>query len=207
MLRKKIVIFSGVFFAIIFQVVAAAATTTTVINYQPTLIKGEIKTGECFASSIAVNRQDAWRCNVGNEIYDPCFTTKDVNKLVCGVDPSNTQQGFFLQLTKPLPVADAASAGSQLSPWMIKLVDGSVCTPYTGTMPIIPTASGVLAMRYGCVDNNPQKNAKIMVGILDDSLKIGNLWQAKKVYFVAAGAEGKPRVLKAEMVNVDTVWQ
>lgn len=206
MLRNAIIIFGIIFSAVISHVFAASVTVTTVINYQPTLTDGVIKKGECFASSIAVARQDAWRCNVGNEIYDPCFATKDANKLVCGVDPINMQQGFFLQLTKPLPVADAVNVTPQLSLWMLKLADGSVCTPYTGTMPIIPTVNGVLAVKYGCVDNNAQRNPRIMVGILDDSVKVGNLWQAKKVYFLVS-AKGKPRVVKAEVVNVNTVWQ
>jgi len=185
--------------------ITGTSLATTVSNYHPTLTSGATKKGECFTSSVAVVRPDAWRCTVGNEIYDPCFTTPAKNKLVCDIDPSKSKEGFFLELIKPLPAATDLIAAPTINVWMFKLMDGSTCTPFTGTMPIIETNSGTLVLKYGCHDPN-LKNPKITVGILDDSLKIGSTWQAKKAYFIITETQ-KPRIIKVEAVNVDTVWQ
>ena len=31
--------------------------------------------GSCFTSSDVTRRDDAWRCTVGNTLYDPCFSS------------------------------------------------------------------------------------------------------------------------------------
>jgi len=55
--------------------------------------------GDCFASSIAAYpRNDAWRCNIGNQIFDPCFSADKVDTVVCGADPMKNDDGFPLLL-------------------------------------------------------------------------------------------------------------
>ncbi len=58
---------------------AHAKTTETIFQAfhpdgQPAIYTRS-KSGSCFAGSRTINRADAWRCFVGNYIYDPCFNS------------------------------------------------------------------------------------------------------------------------------------
>jgi hypothetical protein len=53
---------------------AAPAQKTDVTVFQPAVPAGPSRTGECWTDSIAVARAGVWRCMLGNEIRDPCFT-------------------------------------------------------------------------------------------------------------------------------------
>ena len=64
------------------QASTATITATQVITYSPGPPTGEPQAGRCWTNSLAVWRDDAWRCIVGNEIYDPCFSEDD--SVICG---------------------------------------------------------------------------------------------------------------------------
>jgi hypothetical protein len=123
-----------------------------------------VVTGNCdMGESLAVDRTDAWRCIVGNEIYDPCFSlTAHATSVICDATPAKPV-GFTVRLSKPLPTHMPAQ-GKQA--WMLKLGDGTICGMLTGA------TGGVAGQRlnYGCTNHNyvlgnPQAQGKIWYAI------------------------------------------
>jgi len=91
--------------------------------------------GECFTGSLADPRRDAWRCEIGNEIADPCFSNRTVPSWVLCPEagtPFGTNV-VRLALSKALPTGLAnKELPGQGYPWAVKLADGKVCTFLTG---------------------------------------------------------------------------
>lgn len=94
--------------------------------------------GYCFASSIADPRPDAWRCFVGNEIHDPCFSGGGTFVL-CPYGTPDSHDALQLRLTKPLPQGQANPAGdpTRRPPWVIVTAGGAYCYRLTGTTGIV----------------------------------------------------------------------
>jgi hypothetical protein len=161
-----------------------AAGTTEVVAFDPPT-PNEAQDGICFAASIASTRTDAWRCSVGNRIYDPCFTATDTKSVVCGANPITGVPGFKLNLTKPLPTPNKASATQR--PWLIQLTDGAVCNFATGASGLI----GDERVNYYCSDKS------VIVG----DLKPGEVWEASR-----SVQEGNTFGQPAQ-VPVVVVWQ
>jgi hypothetical protein len=83
---------------------SAPETKTEVNLFRPAVPKGPSRSGECWTDSIAVSRPGGWRCMMGNEIYDPCFSSAGLaGGVVCDANPAKGSGGFILKLTKPLP--------------------------------------------------------------------------------------------------------
>ncbi len=140
---------------------AAAATgqTTRVRVFRP-FVAGKLsprlhltKTakGECFSGSSADPRSDAWRCAIGNFIYDPCFSDpKVVSWVACPVDGSPFGTGVIrLALSRALPksLGNRGSPGEG-NPWAVKLAGGKVCTFLTGAT----FAYHGKRVNYGCTE-------------------------------------------------------
>jgi hypothetical protein len=89
---------------------------TEVTVFRPPVPSGPSRSGECWTESIAVSRSGAWRCMVGNEIYDPCFSSAGlIDAVICDANPAKGSAGFILKLTKPsaqavFPRADLSAA-------------------------------------------------------------------------------------------------
>src|ERR1700753_291044 len=63
-------------------------------------------TGNCWETSLAAPRPDAWRCIVKDTIYDPCFSSASYDKYVlCDANPAGDTRGIKVVLTDPLPVS------------------------------------------------------------------------------------------------------
>jgi hypothetical protein len=75
---------------------------TNVIQYLPA-VPAETRAGSCWTNSLVTAIASAWRCSVGNSIFDPCLVADDGKTVVCGVDPTLDEPGFRLELTEPLP--------------------------------------------------------------------------------------------------------
>ncbi len=134
-----------------------------IIHYVPAVPSNAVE-GNCWTSSIAAYYSpSAWRCMVGDFIYDPCLTAKDGTTLVCGVP----DEEFALKLTEPLPEPDKTDVKPH--PWRIELADGVACEPFTGTLPPIKEVA-----LYGC--NDADNSA-----LLEDLQQNDGLWQARKV--------------------------
>ena len=111
--------------------VAGAKTSATVyeaFSYHGLIVPHvQVKSGYCWVSSGVTRRDDAWRCFVGNTIYDPCFSSEFAGGVVvCPIPWANA--GTEIQLTKPLPMTVGHTAPSgKLQPWAIQTASGADC--------------------------------------------------------------------------------
>ncbi len=140
----------------------AALAQTVVHIYAPYSAEGTLtvpvtKTaaGECFTGSIISQRSDAWRCNDGNELQDPCFAAVlNARSVVCPQNGPWSGQVLRIMLAKGLPSSGAnilrdnnATKPPLTDPaWAIELSRGSRCLFLAGTSSIVAD----LRQNYEC---------------------------------------------------------
>jgi hypothetical protein len=151
---------------------ATASPPTMVLEYDVPWPAGEPREGVCWGASLSVPAAYAWRCVVGNQLFDPCFRAGDGPDMVCGVDPLRGEPGFPVQLVEPLPEPDALSmpAGNA---WMVQLDDETVCEFNT-------LGAGSLdgqRISYLCEQPHASKAEVVLIG----DLRQGDVWMAQKV--------------------------
>jgi len=108
-------------------------------------------TGNCFAQSRVIIREDAWRCESEGKIYDPCFVKagNDRKEAVC---PQSPWVGDSVEIVVNSPLNNEQNTTLDMSrtfPWAIELTNGEHCQAIDtnelyDSMPI----------RYKCTDNN-----------------------------------------------------
>lgn len=174
---------------------------TKINTFKPTVTPTKTKHGSCWTNAIAAARKDAWRCTVGNNIYDPCFSLESKKTVICDADPINKNPGFLLKLTQPLPKL-TPSKNPKTNPWIIELADGTICYPYTGTMPIIHHGKEIIALQYGCRN---LKNKKEEGGLLENSITPGKIWRTKQVFYDLTTT--KPKLITIKNATIKAVWQ
>jgi len=158
----------------------------------PVVPSGPEQQGNCWTNSLAVARDDAWRCMVGNEISDPCFAVGPDKTIVCNADPAANKPGFVLKLTEPLPAPNVpAQAKQNYQGWLVQLTNSVICSYATGAT----TGVNGERLNYLCSDK---------WGLLGD-LHPGQVWTANKV-IIEVGANG-PTLKQSETVTIRTVWQ
>jgi hypothetical protein len=118
---------------------AVARTTTTATIFHafkadgtPTL-HTRSKSGSCFTGALTINRSDAWRCIVGNFLFDPCFSSALApGKVIC--PNAQVNGGIEIRLTKGLPRAmgDHRRPSLRDQPWNIQLTNGRHCVFSSG---------------------------------------------------------------------------
>ena len=204
----------GQFFAIPAQAPAASSISSTipetaatqVIVYIPIAPASStpVAQGSCWTSSIAAPfRSDAWRCSVGNSISDPCFQIPGESDLLCGANPAvpAATSSFVLKLTKQLPAPETVQGPIPADwAWLIELSDGTVCSPFTGTLPI---AQGGVAASYGCAPKTPGAEGLLIFGDLNTS---SSVWTAE-VGGLSAATSGLPAITNGATLGVAAVWQ
>lgn len=180
---------------------------TQIIHYAPPAPASStpITKGSCWTSSIAAPyRTDAWRCMTGNAIQDPCFEINgSTSTLICGVNPGSpvSTSSFILSLTKPLPAPEGSQAAAPNNwAWLVKLRDGTICSPFTGTLPF--AADGEVA-EYGCAPQH-QGDDRMIFGDLNAS---STQWMAKIGTLSAATSTFPPPIVASSVVPVAEVWQ
>jgi hypothetical protein len=89
--------------------------------------------GSCVAGSRADPRADAWRCLVGSETLDPCFSGL-AGVVLCPDGTPYSRDAVEVRLTKPLPRARANPPGdpTRRPPWVIVTATGAYCYRVTG---------------------------------------------------------------------------
>jgi hypothetical protein len=180
---------------------------TQVIAYVPPQPASSTPTekGSCWTNSIAAPfRADAWRCAVENSISDPCFEIPgSTGTLLCGIDPAvtNSTSTFVLKLTQPLPEAQVPPG---LPPsdwaWLIQLGDGTLCSPFTGTLP--PIAGGQSA-NYDCAPG-PLGNNLLIFNDLNTS---SSVWTASVGTISTGSTSSLPTIESSTTVPISTIWQ
>ena len=182
------------------------APATQVIAYVPPQPASStpIEKGSCWTNSIAAPfRADAWRCAVGNGISDPCFQLhSSTSSLLCGINPTvaNSTSTFVLKLTAPLP---AVQVPPGLPPsdwaWLIQLSDGTLCSPFTGTLPAI---AGGQSANYDCAPG-PLGNNLLIFNDLNTS---SSAWTAS-VGTLSESTSSLPTIASSTTVPIATIWQ
>jgi hypothetical protein len=134
---------------------AAAGPGTSLHTYEPfsghALARGvrvaRTTHGSCWTTSIADARTDAFRCMVGNDIYDPCFAPAAAasTDVVCPLDVPGAPV-LRIALTKPLPLPGPSVNPRHYPPWAVQLPGGRWCTLETGAAGIIAG----LRVSYNC---------------------------------------------------------
>jgi hypothetical protein len=122
---------------------AQATGHTTATVYEAFSYHGVVEpsvtsaTGSCFTGSDVTRRDDAWRCTVGNTLYDPCFSSQFAfGVVVCPVPWQDS--GTEIHLTKPLPKASSHTPPSlALQPWAVETVSGAFCVLSSGASSVV----------------------------------------------------------------------
>jgi hypothetical protein len=105
---------------------AGDSRKTEVVIFAPPAEAAHITDGSCFAPSIAITQQGAWRCTAGNLLYDPCFGRTDAMEVVCVSDPSKLDEAVKIRLADPLPQVPQVPHGAG-RPWFVETSDGVRC--------------------------------------------------------------------------------
>lgn len=148
--------------AVMASIVAAPATAsahsrTTVTVFHaftpdgtPT-VNTRQKSGYCFSGALTVDRNDAWRCFIGNYIYDPCFSSPQAGGVVICPNAQVTG-GVTINLTRGLPrkYADHRSPSPNAQPWNIQLTNGHHCIFASGATSVVDGKR----LNYGCFGLN-----------------------------------------------------
>jgi hypothetical protein len=113
-------------------------------------LRTKTRRGECFTGSLATLRRDAWRCFVGSQIIDPCFSSSHVSGSVLCPRAAWKQTGIRLKLRKPLPRPHGRKPSIKLQPWALELVDGRHCGMVTGGT----SAIGGKRANFACASGN-----------------------------------------------------
>lgn len=183
---------------------ATPATQVIVYTPVPPATSTPVESGSCWTNSIAAPfRSDAWRCMVGNSISDPCFEIPNsTDALLCNINPTvlYSTSTFVLKLTQPLP-APQVPPGIPPSnwAWLVQLSDGTLCTPFTGTLPV--TAGGEAA-NYGCAPGPLGTDVMIFDGLNSSS----SAWTAE-VGTLSETTSSLPVLSSSSTVPVETIWQ
>jgi hypothetical protein len=144
---------------------AASPPSTKVVRFIPSGIRGTLYApADCWETSLAAPRANAWRCIVENTIYDPCFNTStQTDYVICDADPTGDPHGLKVMLAHPLPPSTPSSG---IQAWIMRLADYSECSFITG-------ASGIIdgkRINYTCTDGS------LIVG----SPHIKSVWMVKE---------------------------
>jgi len=104
--------------------------------------------GSCWTTSLSDARGDAFRCLVGNDIYDPCFARPPDGTATFVLCPLFTPGAAVLRLnlTKKLPPGSRSDDPTRYPPWAVQTEAGAWCTLVTGAT---GTIEG-LQISYGC---------------------------------------------------------
>jgi hypothetical protein len=84
-----------------------------------------------------VSRNDAYRCTIANELYDPCFSTS-ASQVLCPTQGPWSNTGVLIDTPGGLPsTAGIKDTGTSGQPWAIELADGTKCLPISGASNVI----------------------------------------------------------------------
>jgi Protein kinase domain len=140
--------------------------------------------GSCLGGSIVIARSDAWRCLVGNDVYDPCFMVNQT-QVLCPNDGPWANTGILVNIPGGLPSAAAIkNQGTSGQPWAIELADGSKCLPISGASSVIANQR----LNFDCSDG---------LGLYGNVQRSGSHWT------IFAGAQHSGQIT---MRPIATAW-
>jgi hypothetical protein len=123
--------------------------------------------------------------------------------MICGADPALGKNGFPLKLTKPLPT-NVGNPPAEPPIWIFELDDGSICEPFTGTMPMV----GGEPARWSCFVPSAGGNGKVEQRGLVTKVNRGSVWTADRYAESAVGGpETANRRVEAARIPIRKVWE
>jgi hypothetical protein len=133
---------------------AAAATEVRIFtpvspSGTPTIKITKTADGRCWEGSLVAPRREAWRCFVGNDVQDPCFTA-GYEDVVCPTDGPWTGEGVEIRLSEPVSSVANANESQQpesINPWALELADGKRCIFASGASGFVDS----LRQNYLCL--------------------------------------------------------
>jgi hypothetical protein len=142
MIKRTVV--AGTAAALTIAVAAAAAGSTKTHIYRAFTASGKpaikvTKTmeGFCNGGSIAIDRNDAWRCFAGNFVLDPCFSSSKAKGIVlCPAAPWKAS-GIKVRLTGKLRDGNKRKPSTSVLPWGIRTSTGLRCEIATGATLVV----------------------------------------------------------------------
>ncbi len=101
---------------------------TETTKHPPVIVYSE-KSGECSQQSQLIQREDAWRCIVEDQVYDPCFMNAYGTHLnvIC---PDFPWSGKSVKITVPIALNNRQHRTLDMSrtyPWAVELTTGAKC--------------------------------------------------------------------------------
>ena len=117
----------------------------------PLVAVGRTISGDCWTSSDAANRSDAWRCMAGNYIYDPCFAANHAAHFVLCAQDGPWGKLIRMNLTHELPTTESSSPERPPTAepaWALELTDGAHCVLLEGAGNVLAN----LRENYKCSD-------------------------------------------------------
>jgi hypothetical protein len=178
--RRAPIFLLAVSFAVPTAVAAATAmayrhtTSATAIHRYAPFSNGKIApgvkvartvSGSCSTASIEDRRNDAYRCDIGNVIHDPCFADKTAaTKYVLCPLYWPLAKVLRINLTQPLPHNSSPTRATGY-PWAVQTAIGAWCLLYVG--PRYPVLQFTIS--YLCL--SPE-------GLLLDKPHRGTVWTA-----------------------------
>jgi hypothetical protein len=163
---------------------------TEVVIFAPPAEVANVTDGSCFAPSVVVTQQGAWRCSAGNLLYDPCFGRTDAMEVVCVIDPSKPDEAVKIRLANRLPQIPQAPHTAR--PWFVETNDGVTCSFLTG-------ATGEVngqRVNYKCSDGSY---------LLGDPTR-DTTWTATKIA-LSGGLPAPGKSVPQTTVNLRRVWE
>jgi hypothetical protein len=164
-----------------------AATVTKI--FDPTNASGGLAVsvtatvkGNCWTTSIVAERPDAYRCMVGNDIYDPCFGVSQAQAL-CPSGGPWTNRGLLLNSPPPSGQLNKDD-GTSGPPWALQLSDGINCVELSGATEVIAGQT----LSYGCGEG---------VGLYGDVNRSAQAWTI---------FEGKPHSATLSQQPIAVAW-
>jgi len=170
-------------------------STAIIIFKVPDVLPESTKQGKCLGSSVAEPfREDAFRCQISNQIYDPCFSAAQKGVVFCQMNPL-VNDSFLIKLMQALPKPSLPKEKLTNWAWFVKLEDGTLCSPFTGTELLVQGET----VYYGC-ESSEDEQVVLMGGLTE-----GVVWSAEKAVLAKNGTN--LTIKSSEQVSIDTVWQ
>jgi len=133
---------------------ATAATESRIftpvsLSGTPTIKITKTADGRCWEGSLVAPRREAWRCFLGNDIEDPCFTA-GYEDVICPTGGPWTGEGIEIRLSEPVSSAPNTNESQQpesVNPWALELTDGKRCILASGATSVVDS----LRQNYLCL--------------------------------------------------------
>lgn len=106
--------------------------------------------GTCSGQSQLSVREDAWRCQVEQTVYDPCFikATHQSRQLICPSSPWSSE-AVAIDVEAPLDNSQHVTLDmARALPWAVELSNGEYCQAVISTHTI-----DSMPVRYQCSNN------------------------------------------------------